>query len=350
MIEKIREQLNDMEKSILQITYDTLKETGDWPNALELAVRLRKEGDLFKVGNKLGHMIVRLPHYSHPTEPCKLTVLGVALCENSESDIGLFMNTLELSVKRFIEDPKEAKLTAEDIKKTFSVDDDQLIRLKMVLRETSRPWSGFSMRGDEPLSFELHINYDVLVFENTKKFEDYMKIIKDQIPTHFGGTYERTDNYVQNPSLVLPAFNYGYEAGGVKESQKDKVFILMAMSEDYELSQVNKNIKEVCAEFGLNPMRVDDFHTSGNINEEILHNIQTAEFLIVDLTKERPNVYYELGYAHGIGFGAYDLILLAQEGTNVHFDIRNLRIIYYNDPDDMKEKLITRFKSLFDVR
>ena len=34
----------------------------------------------------------------------------------------------------------------------------------------------------------------------------------------------------------------------------------------------------------------------------------------------------------------------------VYFDIQNLRVIYYKDPDEMKEKLKTRFQSLLDVR
>ena len=39
----------------------------------------------------------------------------------------------------------------------------------------------------------------------------------------------------------------------------------------------------------------------GGSLDDISELILKAEFIVCDLTLERPNVYYELGYAHGAG-------------------------------------------------
>ena len=58
--------------------------------------------------------------------------------------------------------------------------------------------------------------------------------------------------------------------------------------------------------------------------------IERAEFLIVDLTDEKPNVYYEFGYAHGVGNDECDILLVAKNGTKLHFDIAPLRVRFYS--------------------
>jgi hypothetical protein len=65
-------------------------------------------------------------------------------------------------------------------------------------------------------------------------------------------------------------------------------------------NEVFSAIKDVCKSLRLNASRVDENFTSGFIILEIVNLIEQAEFLIFDLTEERPHVYYELGYAHGV--------------------------------------------------
>ena len=60
-----------------------------------------------------------------------------------------------------------------------------------------------------------------------------------------------------------------------------------------------------------------------------------AEFLVFDLSYEKPNVYYELGYAHGIGNHAGNTLLIAREGTRIHFDIAPLRVQFYRSIDHL---------------
>ena len=76
-----------------------------------------------------------------------------------------------------------------------------------------------------------------------------------------------------------------------------------------EMDDVYAAIKDECLRLGLNPKRVDENVGSGFVIKEITELIEDAEFIIFDLTRERPNVYYELGYAHGIGNEGADILL-----------------------------------------
>ena len=58
-----------------------------------------------------------------------------------------------------------------------------------------------------------------------------------------------------------------------------------------------------------------------------------------DLTGERPNVYYELGYAHGVGNEGQDILLIAKKGSDIHFDIAPLRVPYYRSTEHLRKIL-----------
>ena len=59
--------------------------------------------------------------------------------------------------------------------------------------------------------------------------------------------------------------------------------------------------------------------SSGLVIREITDHIERSEFIVCDLTNERPNVYYELGYAHGVGNEAMDILLIAREEKELFF-------------------------------
>ena len=69
---------------------------------------------------------------------------------------------------------------------------------------------------------------------------------------------------------------------------------------------------------------------------------------ICDLTGERPNVYYELGYAHGVGNESSDILLIAKEGTNIHFDIASFRVNFYRSTEHLRTILNVNLKRMIE--
>lgn len=116
-------------------------------------------------------------------------------------------------------------------------------------------------------------------------------------------------------------------------------FLLMAMSRDPHLEDTHHTVLRVCQDLGVQAERVDDIDYSGEITEKVLGSIKVASLIIADLTHERPNVYYEIGYADALG---KPLLLLAREGTKLHFDLQGRRVEFYRNQTEL-EGILCRF-------
>jgi hypothetical protein len=129
-----------------------------------------------------------------------------------------------------------------------------------------------------------------------------------------------------------------YEPDDQGEFEKGLVFVIMPFA-GQERDDVYSAIKDECTKLSLRAQRVDENTGSGIVLGEITDLIERAEFLVCDLSRERPNVYYELGYAHGVGNDEFDILLIARDGTTPHFDIAPLRIQYYRSIEHLRSIL-----------
>src|SRR5262249_52103343 len=100
-------------------------------------------------------------------------------------------------------------------------------------------------------------------------------------------------------------------------------------------------ITRASAEVGLHAERVKDVPGDYRITDLILTMIQRARLVVADLTHERPNVYFELGYARGL---RQTVITIQRAGTTAHFDVRDWTCLEYIDSRPLESDLLERLK------
>lgn len=108
-----------------------------------------------------------------------------------------------------------------------------------------------------------------------------------------------------------------------------KVFVISQFGGEYDILY-HDVIKPVCNNYGLDADRGDETVLDSLILNDIIISIQNAELIIVDITPDNPNVFYELGYAHALN---KPTILLCEKNIRekLPFDISGFRIIFYDN-------------------
>lgn len=86
-------------------------------------------------------------------------------------------------------------------------------------------------------------------------------------------------------------------------------------------------IEPAMQKYGIEAVRSDHIYEAGDISDQMFREIFTADICIAILTDLNPNVFYELAVAQ---CAARPLIILMEVGQTLPFDIKDLRIIYYD--------------------
>ncbi|MCY3840764.1 MAG: hypothetical protein OXH09_19300 [Gammaproteobacteria bacterium] len=98
-------------------------------------------------------------------------------------------------------------------------------------------------------------------------------------------------------------------------------------------------IKPALEDAGYMPYRVDnDLSDLGRIDAKIEVEIKRSRFLVADVTGGRQGVYYEAGYALGLGLPVIWCVR-SDRKDDMHFDTQQYKHIIWSTPQDLGEKL-----------
>ena len=136
-----------------------------------------------------------------------------------------------------------------------------------------------------------------------------------------------------------------YEEMSSKRALSTQVFV--AMSFHTSLNPLYEaGIAVAIRGSGYEPLRIDKANYDGKIDDEIIAQIRLSAFVVADFTQHRGGVYYEAGFAHGLG---RRVIFICREDDipNLHFDVRQYNTILWKEPTDIVKPLQDRILALF---
>lgn len=119
------------------------------------------------------------------------------------------------------------------------------------------------------------------------------------------------------------------------------VFTIMSFKKEF--IDVFDSCKDACQKYRFEAERTDESASSEPILPRILNGIRNSAFVIADVTELSTNVFYEVGYAKGLG---KEVILIAMKGTELPFDLKDLPILFWETQRDLKKGLEERIKGV----
>ena len=134
-------------------------------------------------------------------------------------------------------------------------------------------------------------------------------------------------------------------------SESKNVFIAMKFTNDSAEAKKVRAIKRACNEYGYHAALIKEKEHNDDITDKIISEIKSSRFVIADFTDNNLGVYYEAGFAKGIGlpviktcnkdwFDATDEN--GQRINRLHFDIEHDNLILWKDEKDLYKKLMAR--------
>lgn len=124
---------------------------------------------------------------------------------------------------------------------------------------------------------------------------------------------------------------------------KNRIAVMMPFKPEFDEAYVA--IQQACQNAGFTSIRVDELYDPVDILEQILDLIKTSMYVIVDTSGFNPNVFFETGFAMGVGKTFIPITSTPEKG--MPFDMQKFRYTkYYNNEQGRSDLTANLTKTL----
>ena len=127
---------------------------------------------------------------------------------------------------------------------------------------------------------------------------------------------------------------------GRATSDSQQAFVAMWFSGEMD-PFYRKGIKPAVEDSGYKVQRIDEKEHINDVRDEIMAEIRQSRFVVADFTGQRGGVYFEAGFAQGLGLPVIWTVRQDQIG-DLHFDTRQYSHLFYETPEELRVKLHNR--------
>lgn len=349
-LDEIRQKVSPFQRGLLDETWQHFRRTGGWPILREMYC---KHGGKQKIRDTLSELTGNVGiegDSSRRWKTYRLSLLGALLTKDGSSLQARMVSYFDYQRSLFQKEPAKDYSTAAEIAGTLKLNSEQTSILGQLLylgnlggsENPKTDWGASAMEEatEFPPEGDLSAQFDKWV---CRLYDPRAAVFEDQRNTRLS----RGSFIEPEPGSLLSLVdqvNFPKPPAPKASHRPNTAFIMMWMDRTRpELDDVSNAIKDVCQQFDIEAVRADDVEHADQITKIVLERIKESELLIADLSGARPNVYYEIGYAHALDKRP---ILYRKEGTRLHFDLSVHNVPVYRNITHLKELLRKRFEEV----
>jgi hypothetical protein len=118
----------------------------------------------------------------------------------------------------------------------------------------------------------------------------------------------------------------------------NRAFVAMSFAPELLAAWTN-GIKLALEDLGFDPVRIDQTHGEDKIDDRIIAEIRRSGLLVADFTGHRGGVYFEAGFAMGLGIPVV-WTCKQSDVEAAHFDTRQRQHLLWETPEELRAKLV----------
>lgn len=243
----------------------------------------------------------------------------------------------------FLELPKEEVkdlsfpiITLEDLIRRFPEKiSDRMDRILVNLTKSSRyPGDAIKITGDQKSLFFTQSNdiSEMLFLMNQLVIDELITVSSIGTPSEL--------------KVTAKGWNRVAELEKTRQNDNNQAFVAMWFSNEMD-SAFENGVYKAISKAGFSPIRIDRKEHNNKIDDEIIAEIKKSKFVVADFTGQRGGVYFEAGYAMGLG---KQVIWTCRQDHlhELHFDTRQYSHIVWETEEELFQKLFNRIRATID--